>query len=191
MAMNKTELCNLALGLIGSKRIVTSDLSNNTNTEARYCKLFYDPTKKAALRLCKPSCATKRANLGTAVSATPAFRYDYAYQLPNDCVRVIQMEELEYEWRREGDKLLTDESTAKIIYIFDLTDASKFDPLFVEVFSVWLGLKLAIPLSADKEIRDSLLNQLIKVSRPLAQGVDSQESSTQTLEVTSWLDEMA
>ena len=59
----------------------------------------------------------------------------------------------EYDWRIEGDTLLTNETTAEILYISYISDTNKFTPKFTSALSMLLAAKAAnsiAGLSTDK-----------------------------------------
>lgn len=55
--------------------------------------------------------------------------------------------------------ILTNKETAELIYTAQVTDTTLFDPLFVDVLSFALAVKLAQPLKADKDLKKELQAQ--------------------------------
>lgn len=88
----------------------------------------------------------------------------------------------------EGDLLLTDETTMEIRYIKKITDATKFDPLFVQLFVLQLELKLIMPLTQDVKLKDSIKED-IRILTPDVLAVTGQETNTAgRFESSTWND---
>ncbi len=171
---DETTICNLALGRIGDERIMSMDEASQS---AIYCKLFYSHTRDEVLRSHPWNFAMTRVSL-TAIADAPAFGWDLQYQLPNDFLRLVQFNGWE-TWEPldlyeiEGDRLLTDETTAQLKYIAKVTDSSQFDPIFTEALSLKLASKLSRPLTGTQGLGDTLLGEYLKITAPLARRIDA------------------
>lgn len=151
----------MALSRIGCKRI--NDIATDSSPEAIQCKLFYEQERDALLRSHWWKFAVARAALSED-STAPAFEYEHQYILPSDCLRVISVYGDGSSYIIEGERLLTNETSCSIEYVRRVEDATKFDPMFVNVLSLAMSLRLAMPLTQDKtsyqliagELRDSL-----------------------------------
>ena len=167
MSISDTSICNMALGRIGANRI--NDLSDTSEDSAPaiHCRLHYEQTRDAQLRSHLWRCARARATL-SANTVSPDFEYDYAYDLPADYLRLRSIFEdnnngenvTRYTNAIEGNQILSNEDSMKIRYTKQLTDPTKFDPLFVEVLVLQLALKLVMPLSQDKALRREIYAEL-------------------------------
>src|SRR3546814_6931193 len=80
-------ICNRALTLLGQKTITS--LEDNSQA-ARLCVESYGPTRDAVLRDHPWNCAIARADLA-ALSEAPAFEFGRQFQLPPDCLRVLEL----------------------------------------------------------------------------------------------------
>lgn len=181
MASTEVTICNLALGELGSKTILAL---TESSSEARACRLFYEQTRDEVLRSHRWNFAIKRTTL-SALSALPPFGWDKQYQLPPDCLRVLQVngwEECEREdnWSVEGGRLLTDASNVQLRYIARVTDASKYDPIFIEALAVKLASKLAQPLTGSRTIPGDLLTKYERISGPQARRMNAIERRFKT-----------
>ena len=85
-----------------------------------------------------------------AVPGAKDFGWAYRYPLPSDCLRMLQIRtDGEFEGEPvphevEQGYILTDKATALYSrYIQEFTDASRFDPLFVEAIAAKLAFKAA------------------------------------------------
>lgn len=190
MAISEVDICNIALMKVGAKPRIDSLVEDSDN--ARLCNTFYGPVRDAMLRSHPWNCAIHRRTITPLVDA-PDSDWDYQYQLPANpyCLRVLQVGEMgdDIEWVVEGRRLLTNEGTSiKLKYIKRITDTNEFDPLLVDAIALSLAIKLAMPLSTDRQLVDALVKELELITLPLARTIDGQEGSIQTLGVDTWMD---
>lgn len=136
---SQTEICNIALSLIGNRRI---EQMADSNVRARECTTHYEQARREVLE----AHPWKRANarIQQAADATaPAFGYSSRYALPPDALAIISIEK-DLPWEIEGDFIETDaDGPLNIKYTKDLTDTSKFSALMVEAFSHKLAARIA------------------------------------------------
>lgn len=145
-----TEVCSQALGRIGSARI--NNYETDTAPQAIQCRLHYEQTLKSCLRSHRWQFARARASL-SADTNVPAFDWTYQYLLPSDCLRVISVnghDVFDYpsnDFVLEGNKILSNDSEANIVYVKYVTNPNDFDPLFLEFLILSLALKLLYPIA--------------------------------------------
>jgi len=192
---SETSICNMALGRLGSKRGTTgemSDVETDTTVQGIYCRQHYEQTRNALLRSHLWQFATKRAVLAEPQSAVE-FEYNYLFNLPSDYLRLRSIYEYSarfqyYKYAIEGFKLYSDESSINIRYIAKITDVDKFDPLFTEIFILRLARKLAMPLTQDPRLLESLDTELV----PLMKSVRAMDRNEQNLigrnEMNCWIE---
>jgi len=198
--MGPTEICNMALGRLGAKRINDYDDASDTKPEAIQCRLHYEQTRDALIRSHWWRFARARATL-SANATDPDFEYDYAYDLPVDFLRMKKpyeaygVTELLYTYSLEGKQLLSNETSMDIEYIKKVTDPNQFDPLFIEVLVLQLALKMVMPLTQDKVLRRELHEELY--GTPQQRGlmarvrvIDKEETNTTSRKPT-WNDTFA
>ena len=174
MARTKIDIWNSALARIGSSRFVSDDLTKSP--EANYCRRFYDECLRFLLRRFAFSCCCKRAELQR--NATdPVFEYTYAYDLPNDYIRVIYSYPKDTVYSIEGRKLLTDADEISIKYVYEPDNIVNFTPDFENCVVVYLAARIALPLSNSPQLSQSLLNELYTIAIPLALGMDNLENN--------------
>lgn len=176
MASDVTTICNLALGKIGSERIMAL---TDQSQPARFCSLFYAQTRDELLREHAWNFATARATL-SALSAAPEFGWRFQFALPADCLRVLQLngyEELQSRdmFDLEGGNLLTDQASAEIRYVRREEDANKYDPLFIEALSTKLASKICVPLTGSRSQADTLYKEYDGIIEGIATSTDSKE----------------
>lgn len=168
---SQVQICNLALSRLGASTITA--LTDNT-TEAKLCNTFFTDIADEVMIEGSWPCTIKRTGLARTTN-TPSFGFTYEYQLPVDpfCLKVLQIDEDipgSIDYRIEGDKLLTDESTVKIRYIARLTDTEDWDTFLRRAFISRLASELAYPLTGEEsKARAELEKYEMYVQRGLAQ----------------------
>ena len=147
-------ICNEALSLLGANTI--TDFTDNTK-EAELVNHFYYSAIEQTLRDHDWSFAVKRSPELARLFGQPEFGYNYRYQLPSDCLRVISTNIHGAEYEIEGEALLTDETGVKIKYICLVLDVSCFDALFRRMLVMRLAADLAYPLTKRRSKEEELI----------------------------------
>lgn len=178
MAANEVEIVNFALAKLGARRILSITDTNNEN--ARLANIHYEQTVRSVLRSHPWSCCTKRDTLARLASA-PEFGFAYAYQLPNDFLRAISVNDVNSlgdrdKWVVEQDMLLSDDESIQLVYVYYEEDATQYDELLVEAISVKLAAKLAAPITGNPATGQEFLREYEAMAFPSAARVDAQES---------------
>jgi hypothetical protein len=172
------DLVNQALGIIGQDRITAL---TNASKVAETCKLFLPRVKQATLRARDWNCARKRAVLDPVTNNSQG-EWLYAYQLPPDCLAFRRFVEPRWRGERRGGVfaveqriLFTNNSTAKVVYTFDLVDVNRWDSMLFDAAATRLASELAGPIARDFTIAQKTFQMYVaKIEE--AQGVDEQES---------------
>jgi hypothetical protein len=172
---------------------------------ARKCNLFYDRTRRAALRACDWNFAgvnqvlnllgdqaTAAANPDDISKQDVIPQWSFLYAVPAKCLRVRRIYNPQHaiipdpyrdrtisedigdsRFGRPADfrvlrspVTLVDAIAAQIDnayaeFTYDIVDESVFPDDFVDGFSLLLAMKLAIPLSADKELKAQINKEAI------------------------------
>lgn len=196
------QVCNLAIGMMGGGRIATLD---DASAEGRSCKSVYALLRDEVQEAHAWTFAQKRASLAR-LDETPAYGYLYAYALPADCLRVLEMQDDEYHlvdqstsqnivvarfgktWEVENGKLLTDEEDVNILYIARTEDPAKFTPPFVQAFSARLAVDLAMSVAKNFKLADAL-NAVYERSMAKAKTNDANTGRTEPYQSTSYIGE--
>lgn len=180
-ALSETQICNMSLSDIGSKRINDFDSVTEDSPQMIMCRLHYEPTRDALIRSHWWRFARARTTLSKDTT-DPDFEWDNQFILPNDYLRFRSIEEeAGYTSRSrrhaiEGDRFLTNFSTVNMRYIRRVTDVTKFDPLFVQMLVLQLDLKLITGLAkTDTKLKESIKAD-IKDLMPKVQAVDNDET---------------
>ena len=189
------DICNLSLDLL-KQAPVNSLLSPVTNTELIMSR-WYDIERMSALRAHPWKFATKRVTLTPNPATPPPFGYSFAYDLPNDYVRMVSigddyLGDLRLSHVIESGQILTpagssaafpnivngdpeDTHTLFVRYIYDCTEVAKFDPLFVKFFALQMAVDLAPKFAISAALGKDLASMFLEVST-MAKAVNGQDA---------------
>lgn len=180
MAVSEVAICNSALAKIGADRIGSLD---DDSRAAKLCKEQYYKIRDMLLRAHPWNFAIKRASLAASVTA-PAFGYTYAYPVPVDFVRALEVNENLYDWEKEGISILTDESECELKYIAEVP-VGYFDTTFDELLAVKLAHDICSDLSSSPTIKQMLADEYKALLRE-ARLFDAQESTVKKTRTTTF-----
>ena len=196
MGLSKVEICNHALLKIGADPIASLDI-NQTDSEAvvqsaRLCGILYDQALKETLRTYKWNSALKRSQLSR-LSEAPAFKFKYKYQLPGDCIRVINVydEKDAYDdrtqWVVEGRTILCDYENVYLLYVSNPQDVATLDPFLTKAIIQNLAIKLSVPMQLDQTMQNALIQEYEQVVLPAARSVDTLENKYWDMEESDFI----
>lgn len=154
MADSEVDLINLALTDLGEKRI--TDREDGTPNAAAADAVF-DHTRDEVLAMHRWNTATARARLAQ-LSAAPEWGFDHAYQLPPDFLRFDRAEDLDFDYRIEGRKLLTDEDSIEIAYIRRVKNVPEMGLPLQKAIVARLAWRLAKKLTGSSQIQAQKAN---------------------------------
>jgi hypothetical protein len=180
---SETQIANAALVALGERRI--NSLSDNTKT-ANLILTRFDDVRDALLRSMVWNFAVARDELAAA-TIKPRFQFTYSYPLPTDCLRVLEVDNRwGFDWRVEGNAVVTDiTSPLQITYIRRITDPTKMDPLFRQLFAVALAFELCEAITGDDDKLIGLSNKhaiLLDEARTAA----GQDAELRELDLSMW-----
>ena len=196
MGLSKIEICNHALLKIGADTIASLDINQN-DTEAvvqsaKLCNVLFRQSLDETLRTYKWNSALKRYKLNR-LSEAPAFKFKYQYQLPNDCIRVINVYDDpeayddRTEWVVEGRTILCDYENVYISCVSRPDDVSKLDAFLTRAVIQNLAIKLAVPMQLDQVMQNNLIDEYESVVLPAARSVDTLENKYWELEESDFI----
>lgn len=183
MAGSEVEIANSALILVGAEPINT--LSDTNSKEARLCNRLFADLRDRLLAHHPWNFAIKRAELAQ-TSTTPVFGFDFSYQRPSDCLRILDSNLGDEKWAEESDEILANFSNMKIKYIAKVTDVSKWSQGFEEAFAYKMALYLAPSLSRSSALTTSIKQDYLVILRD-AKSQDAQASGVTQIEADEWL----
>jgi hypothetical protein len=180
---SKVDICNLALVSIGVSAIsaITGDSQG-----AIVCNAVYDQLIDELLRQVEPNFAQTRAALALE-SAAPAFGYDYSYTLPQNCLKVISLEDPSDPFTVESGSLLTDTEDAKIRYIKEVSDSSQFDSSFVVLAGARIAAEIAFKLAVKPQLQQQAMNKYLRLLSSTTT-IDASEGVTEPTQNTTMED---
>lgn len=168
---SQTDWANRALDKIGEKPVITLD--NNTPQGALINRMFV-PLLEGELRARKWSFSIKRVQLAADV-ATPVFGYGQQFQLPEDCLRVLSILNIDVgpdlsDYRGapnqlyviEGRKILygrpaqgspAPSNPMPLRYIARIEDTTQWDSSFGDAFACRLAVEIAERLTQSSDKR--------------------------------------
>ena len=177
------DICNRALSRVGEARITS--LTDATK-QARACNSAYTLIRDEVLRAHPWNSAIKRASLAK-LSDAPDFGYDAQYQLPSDCLRVVEVYDTKLPWVVEGRKLLSDEGTPlKMRYVRREEDPNTFDSLLVSAIAARLAMELCEELTQSNTKRERAGEEYAAILT-IARKADGQEQSPMPFEEDDWV----
>ena len=151
MVASKTAVCNLALDILLQAPLTNVDTDNTP--ESRWFVRNYDQVRDAELRKHAWHFAIRRVNVTVDATAPSHGDWLYRYAYPSDCMRILpprydgKFEAYPIPHEVEADSsgnrwLYTNQTTPlELRYIFQITDVTKFDPLFVDALAAKLAMK--------------------------------------------------
>lgn len=182
MAASEVAIANSALIKIGAERI---DSLSDSNPRAILCNEQY-AKKRDGLLLSHPwNFAIERVELAE-VLPVPIDGWEHKFALPNDCLRVLEInEDSAILWAVEGPYLHTNESSVMIRYIKKITDTTKFSKSFDEVLALSLAADICYAIKKDashaKNLYDAYRYELSQ-----ARSFDAQEGSAPAVVADDW-----
>lgn len=178
-------ICNLALGNLGKETISSI---NEASAEARACKQFYDIVVDTAIQSYPWRWAGRTVALAEVENTKPN-RWQFAYQRPDDCIKLIRVVDESmadympygdgikaggHDYALEGRTIFCDLSPAYLQYTARQTDPALFPPAFVDALGMALAARIAMPVTRDLKIRADAVS-LARQSMAVAQEYDAAE----------------
>lgn len=155
---SETDICNLALLHIGARVIANLD---EASEEARKCKTLYYHQRDHVLESHPWGFAGKYVTLALVSGGDPQ-GFEYAYQIPSDCLSVREIYQESYttgpiDFVVVGSEIWTNQEDAVLFYTMKMTDTGVFSALFVTTLSYKLASELVMPLRVDTNLRKEML----------------------------------
>lgn len=171
------DIINAALNKLG-EQVLTSVA--DVSVAGRLATATYSIYRDALLREHDWNFATKRASL-TALAETPVWEFDFQYNLPGDCLRLIEIENpSQCKYRNEGRKILTDlTSPLKIKYVGSV-EVGEMDATFFEALAQRLAMEWAEPISQTNS-KTEMMTVLYQRKLQVAKVADGQTDQNQTM----------
>lgn len=186
MTSSSVEICNLALGKLGSYTVDTIDAP--ISSHERRLSYLYPHLRRVELRRHRWLFAKKRASLPAIVAIAPE-GFQYAFQLPPDCLRALRRSSSDF--LVEGKTLFSNYGpTYPLEYTKDEQDVTLFDPLFIEMLACRLAYEMceSVTQSNEKKKDVSAAYQNARVDAAKANGFErGPEANNEDDGSFSWL----
>ena len=183
-------MCNSALNLLGASTI--SSLTEDTKN-ARLCNQRYEPIRDRVFRSHNWNCLIKRVQLAQD-STAPVVEYSYAYTLPVGCLRVLKIHngstdsiKSALDYKVEGRKIVTDETTIYLVYIALITDPNEFDSYLREAISHQLAADICYAITNNSTLANNYMTRADERLRE-ARFIDATENALDTVEANEFTD---
>jgi hypothetical protein len=174
MAVTQVGICNSALIKVGQAPI--SSIDQDTRA-AKTLKAVFELVQDEVMASHPWNFALKRVAL-TPTATTPAYEYDYEYDLPNDCLRVLELESdivmIDNNWIVEGRKLLSNDALINMRYIYRNEDYNSWSAVFAEVMAWRIAFSIAYNMTQSTE-RERACGEGLKTALISARSVDGAE----------------
>lgn len=185
MALSETAICNSALSKLGAERILSLDANND---RARLLKEQYPIIRDEMLFGHPWNFAIKTQELAL-LTTTPAMDFDYEYQLPSDCLRVIGTDCIGASpWKVQGRKILCNYATLIIRYITNDQAYLEAPPAFTEALSAKIAAEISYSIVQNASLKETLMRDA-EFKLRMARSFDAQESVGDRVYADSWLNE--
>tara|TARA_R100000655_G_scaffold12008_4_gene28088 strand:+ start:1505 stop:2086 length:582 start_codon:yes stop_codon:yes gene_type:complete len=164
------DICNGALNQLGASTIITL---TEDSKNARLCNARFTQIRDSVFRSHPWNSLQKRVELA-ADSDTPAWGFTSQFTLPADCLRVLTILDFDSDYKIEGRKILTDNSSMKILYVSRVTDPNEYDELLRETLSAALAADIAYAVTSSNPVAKNMYD-LFQQKLKEARFVDSTE----------------
>jgi len=171
------DICNGALNQLGASTILTL---TEDSKNARLCNARYTDVRDSVFRSHPWNCLQKRVELAKD-STAPAWGFANQYTLPSDCLRLLRILDYDSNHKVEGRKILTDNSSMKILYVGRITDPNEYDELLRETLSAALAADIAFAVTSSNPLTQNMY-RLFQDKLKEARFVDSTEGQNTTQE---------
>ena len=150
----RTQIANNALSYLSAGSIVNL---NDDDAKARAINGIFDQAAKEVIRTHRWSCCIGRAKLSKLADdplQNGNFGYSGAFQLPVDCLRILDINGEPWSEKAEffdlnGRQLLSDLGEIYLRYVRWEDDVSQWDTLLADVVSVKIAMKVARQITTD------------------------------------------
>lgn len=163
--MTDLEICNSALIKAGSEKIIT--LADNNKRAITVSTQF--PFVRDLLLYSYPFKFSRSRAVLTVDPTPPPFGFAYKFALPADCLRPLSIGCDRTKWEVEEGYILTDRnSDLNLEYIKRITDSTKFDAMFSEVFATYLAFDISFQLTQSSTFQEKLearVNEMLRSCR--------------------------
>lgn len=149
---SQVEIANMALQMLGESRILRVD---DTTESGRTVRSFWSTAIKKMVEDHHWTFGIKRSDELVPEATDPTYGFDYSYQLPSDCLVVLDMNDdrdlvYQVEVNSIGDPVIvTDEDEVYIRYVYDVTQTGRFTANFAMTLAALLAALMALRITGS------------------------------------------
>lgn len=173
-ANSVVQVTNMALVLLGDDPIASMTQGTKASTLA---DALFETERDATLGSYEWNFATKRQSLAQ-LTAVPSFGYAHAFQLPDDCIRVLEVYPAA-PYAVEGRQLLCDLAAVKIRYTRRVTSPSEWSPTFKNSLAARLAWQMSYALTESVQVHDRFERRFLATLND-ARTADAQEGAVKS-----------
>ena len=151
--MSQVSIVNQAFALLGQDAIISLD--DDTNA-AKVAKRMYEPVRDALLEMHNWKFATKWISLPRSPTQSLS-EYANIFPIPSNVLRIIWVGSsgdlssvIEYDIDSTG--IITNSQTCVIEAVIQVTDTTKYSPLFEQAFAARLAADMAVAITASASL---------------------------------------
>lgn len=148
---SKIEITNIALIRLGASPISSFE---EGSTVAIAAGVVWDTARTSLLRDHPWNFAIKDIEVPQS-STAPKAKYKYKYQLPSDCLRLLEVYD-DHDFKLKGREIHTDMTSCKIKYVSDITDTAIWDSAFTDLMAAKLAFELAYPVTESTSLMQQM-----------------------------------
>lgn len=171
--VSEVSICNSALAKIGAPRIASL---TDGSTAAQVANEQYAKIRDQVTSAHPWVFAKKRQSLAL-LDTTPPFGFKLAYQLPDDCLGVLEVNDELIPYKIEGRQLLCDYTGIMILYISQVTDPTLFDQTYLTALEFRLASEFAYAITQNATLAQSMYTAY-KAELKEARSINSQRGGT-------------
>lgn len=178
------DVVNSALSRLGEQPLLAL---SDPSPPGRLATRTYDDIRDALLREYPWNFATKRGSLAASPTA-PAWGFAFAYTLPSDNLRLIEIENVgDQDWRNESGTIVTDMTAPLNIRYIQLVSVDAMDSTFREALAARLAMEWAEPLVQTTSVVNAMAT-LYRNKLQVARVADGQEDRQKVIDAPDFID---
>lgn len=152
MSVSNVSIVNGAFTMLGVDRI---QALNETSEQARKANAIFEDRRDALLEVHNWNFAIKERTLPLLSDEPILDAWTYVYQIPSDCIRVIQLNG-DYPYAIYGTKLYTNSNDPRIKYVSRETDPTKFSKGFIKALQSDIAAVLAFGITQNATLATNM-----------------------------------
>lgn len=178
-------IANLAASALGEDDQLRSP-DDDTHL-SRSVRAVWDLERRAAIRDHSWNFAMARAALPRVADASDLYPFGFAYRIPADAVRLVEVMGLRRDaYELQGDLILSDAAAPlRIRYLRDMAEPAQWDDMFAKAFAMRVAWQIADRITGDPN-RVQLAERKYRDALSEAKRVDARENPPVANEATGW-----